>query len=217
MHLKRLIVPKTWKINRKERMFITRPDPRGRLEYTVPIVVLIRDILDIAKNKREVKVILHSGEALVNGNQVNSVKFPVTLFDVIEFPSLKKKYELTFSDIGKITAKEVDRNYRLARVEGKTMLKKGQLQLNLFGSSNIIADKNSYDIGDVIKIDLKKNNIKGKIELKKGAGALVIKGRHQGKEGKIKELLEDLKPKEAVLKTNDGEIRTRLKNVYVKE
>ncbi|MFO7872715.1 MAG: hypothetical protein R6U26_03715 [Candidatus Undinarchaeales archaeon] len=217
MHLKRLIVPKTWKLNRKERKFITRPDPRGRLEYTVPMVVLLRDIIGIANNKREVKIILNSGEAIVNGKPVKSVKFPVTLFDVIELPSLKKKYELTFSDIGKLTAKEVDRDYRFARIEGKTAVKKGQIQLNLFGSSNLIADKKSYNIGDVIKVGFKNNKIKGKIELKKGSEALVIKGAHQGKSGKISKLLSDLKPKEAVLKTKDGEIRTRLKNVYVKE
>ena len=70
-HLKRLAVPKTWDIKKKGIKFVTRPNlgahPR---KLSVPINLVIRDLLSYAKSNKEVKYIL--SENLINGrNDIN--------------------------------------------------------------------------------------------------------------------------------------------------
>ena len=57
-HLKRLNAPKNWKIRKKEYSFIVNPNPVPHSKKSsIPLGVLIRDILGYAKNSKEVKII----------------------------------------------------------------------------------------------------------------------------------------------------------------
>lgn len=177
---------------------------------------MLRDVIGCMENTRESRVALNEGKVLVNGKPRKSVRFPVCLFDIVELPDLEKRFEVYYNELGKISVREVeDKDYRLARIEGKTILKGGKTQLNLFASSNVLADKKNYTVGDVLKLGLEDGKIKGKIKLEEGENALIIEGRHRGKSGRISEILPDLDPKGAVIKSGKEEIRTRLKNVYV--
>ena len=66
-HLKRPEIPKTWLVKRRGIDFITRPNP-GPHSYSLglPMIVVLRDILGIAKNLKEVKFILYNNEILVD-------------------------------------------------------------------------------------------------------------------------------------------------------
>jgi len=214
MHLKRLTTPKSWSINRKEYVFTTRPNPRGTLENTIPLVILIRDMLELAKTAKEVQTILNDRKVKINGKVKLSKNFPVTLFDIIEIEGVNT-YQLTFTLKGKLAVEEVSQDFRFARIENKTMLRGKKLQLNLFDGSNLLVDKDDYKVGDVIQVSLKDNKIKSKLELKTGAEAFIIKGRHRGKRGKVNELLKTLKPNEVTLTADKEELRTRLDNIYV--
>ncbi len=218
MHLKRLKTPSSWNIRRKEKKFTTVPQPRGKTENVLTLNVLLRDVLKIAKNTKEVKFILNSRKVLVNGKARTSVRFPVNVFDVVEIPDLKKTYQIVFNEYGKISAQEIkNKGFRLARIENKTAVKGGKIQLNLFDGSNIIADKQTYKIGDVLMLSLKDNSVKGTLGLKKGAKVLILKGAHRGKRAEIENIIDNIKPKEVELKSGEAKIRTRLDNVYVVE
>ena len=75
---------------------------------------------------------------------------------------------------------------KFAKIKNKTLLKKGKVQLNLNDGSNIRVDKDNYNVGDVLVLDLK-SNVLGIIKMDKGINVLLIAGKHAGKTGKVKE------------------------------
>ena len=102
-HLKRLAVPKTWDIKKKGIKFVTRPNlgahPR---KLSVPINLVIRDLLSYAKSNKEVKYILQNKEVLVDGIRRKEIKFPVGLFDVVEFKGIEKQFRMILNKKGKL-------------------------------------------------------------------------------------------------------------------
>ena len=67
-HLKRLDMPKTWQIKRKGIAYVARPKPGPHnFKLGLPLTVMLRDIMKIAKTKRDVKNILNNNEVLVDG------------------------------------------------------------------------------------------------------------------------------------------------------
>ncbi len=217
-HLKRLVAPKTWPIKRKGIVFITKQYPRTKTAYSIPLLLVLRDLLGVAQKSREVQRILQAQKILVNGKVRTEPKFPVALFDVVDIPSIGKTYHVTFNRLGKISLEEVHKpKYRLARVESKTKVKGGKTQINLFDGTNILAEKNDYKIGDVIKLSIPDNKAIGKISLDKGAHVFVIGGAHIGESAKVKSLELNKIPKEVVLESEAGEFRTRFENIFVME
>lgn len=216
MHLKRLKAPKSWELKRKENKFVTRPKPRGKQENVLSLNMLLRNTLGHVKTMKEAKLVLNARKVLVNGKPRTSIHFPVNIFDLIEIPSMKKTYTLTFDQRGKLVVDEIkSQDFRLARIENKTMVKGGKLQLNLFDGSNVLSDKKDYNVGDVLKLGLKDSKIKGQLKLRESSDVFVIKGSHIGKTAKVSKIIENLKPKEVILESDAGEFRTKLENVYV--
>ena len=106
--MSRLASPSKWKVMRKSIKWIakTSPGPRGASE-AVPLVVLLRDVEGIVENKRELKVLINSKSILINGKRYNDTNFPIGLFDVISFPTIKKQYRAVLNEKGKLIAKEI--------------------------------------------------------------------------------------------------------------
>jgi small subunit ribosomal protein S4e len=79
----------------------------------------------------------------------------------------------------------------ICKLVGKTALKGGKIQLNLHGGKNIILsakDAKKYSVGGSLIVSLPDFKIGEFIESGIGKMALVAKGRHSGKVGKIIEV-----------------------------
>ncbi len=217
-HLKRLVAPKTWPIARKKTVFVTQPNPRVKAEFGIPLSMLLKDLLKVAKTNREVLRILRERQVLVNGKVQTQGKFPAGLFDVIEIPKLGKSYIVMFDRLGKLTLNEVKKpSHRLLRIENKTMISGGKLQLNLFGGTNVLAEKGEYKVGDAVKVSFPENKPTGTVTVDKGSKVLVIGGAHRGETATVKELDVKKTPKEVILKGDEGEFRTRFGNIHLIE
>src|SRR3989344_2204224 len=215
-HLKRLVAPKTWPIVRKESVFVTKPYPRARLEYSIPLSILLRDIMKLGDTTHEIRKILNEGNVKINGKVRRDLKFPATILDVVEIEKLGKVYRVGFNKLGKIALEETSNTkHRLARVENKTKVTGGKIQLNLLDGTNVLADKDEYKTGDVVKLTVPENKVSGKISPHTGANVLVIGGKHIGETAKIKSLHLEKAPKEVVLQGEAGEFRTRFANVHL--
>ncbi|MBU0958978.1 MAG: hypothetical protein KKB31_03455, partial [Nanoarchaeota archaeon] len=99
MHLKRHKVPKTWPVFRKGTKYVIRPS--SNLTRGLPILVVLREALGIAQNRKEVKRAIHLKHILLNGNPINDEKNAVTLFDKITLVPSKKIYKMVLSSLGK--------------------------------------------------------------------------------------------------------------------
>ena len=213
-HIKRQFAPKSWRIARKEGTYIVKPNPGAHpLKYSVPLTVALRDMLKVADTAYEAKKIARARKVMVNGKVRTDPKYPVGLMDVVEFPEAKELYHVRITDKGKLYLEPTKVDYRLVRLEGKTVLKGGKVQLN-FSGTNIAVDKDEYKTGDVLKLSLKEGKIKGKVDFKEGTNALIIGGAHIGKIAKINKVEQVGDLKEVILTGGKGDFRTRKDYVF---
>ncbi len=188
-HLHRISAPKRWAIHRKELKFITRPRPgTTKLENSMSLSSLLKEILNHAKTSREVKQILNSGKIQINKKIRKDPKFSVGLFDTISIDDLKEYYRILINKKGKLTVKKINKeesNIKPLKIMNKTILNGNKLQLNLSNGHNILTDKKDIEVSDTLIFNLEKNKIEQVIKLEKGAIIYLINGNKIGHIGNL--------------------------------
>jgi len=189
-HLKRINAPKTWPVERKLTKFITKPAPGPhRLEESMPLGVLLREIMKLGKDKREIKMILNSKKVLVNNKPRKEFDFPVGILDTLSIPELNKYFKMVYSLKGKLVLQDTSKeesNFKICKIIGKTILRKKKVQLNFYNGENMIIDKEGYKIRDSVII--KDNKIVKHLKFEKNAVIYLIGGKHIGNKGTLMEI-----------------------------
>ena len=193
MHLKRQKAPRNWPIYRKGTKYLVRPgfDIYGG----IPILIVLRDMLKIARTRKEVKRALHERNIFLNNYPPTDEKNNVLLFDVIKIIPAKKNYRLGLTEKGKIRIEEIDEkesNKKIAKVINKTLLKGKRIQLNLSDGRNFISDI-KCSTNDSVLINLKERKIEKCLPLKENVSIFVFAGKHAGKRGIIKKISSEKK------------------------
>lgn len=194
-HLKRKAAPKFWPIHRKEEVWSVKPNSGPHaISRCIPLTFVLREILGAAKTRSEAKKIIHNGKILVDGKVQREELFPTGLMDIVAIPDAEKWYRilpykkgLFLHPIGKDEAM-----LKLCRIENKTILNNGNVQLNLHDGRNLfirVKDPNRleevFDTLNTVKISLPNQEIMSHIKFAKGAQALIVSGKNIGKYGKI--------------------------------
>jgi small subunit ribosomal protein S4e len=192
-HLKRYFAPKTWKIKRKGIKYITKPSPGPhKTKMSLPINVVLRDLMNYADSNREVKFILEKKDITVDGIRRKNIRFPVGLFDVLSLNDTNEHFRVILDKMGKIDLIKIDgdeKSLKLCKITGKRAVK-GKIQLNLYDGRNIFIKENGYKTGDSVLLTLGKNNqIKEKISLSKGVLVYLIGGSYMGQVGKVQDII----------------------------
>jgi small subunit ribosomal protein S4e len=187
-HLKKLNAPKSWNVERKDYVWIAKPRPGPHsLEGSLPLTTLLTIVLKKANTIREAERLIKTGEILVDGRAVKDPKFPVGFMDVLSIPKIDEHYLVTYDKYGRIQLqKSGAQNFKLCRIERKFVARGGKKMIGLHDGRTQMVDK-EYAVGDVVKISVPDQKILDHFEFKKGSTAYVIKGKHAGKMGKIKE------------------------------
>ncbi|OLS16166.1 MAG: 30S ribosomal protein S4 [Promethearchaeota archaeon CR_4] len=197
-YLKRLAAPKLIHIQRKIGKFFTkaRAGPHNK-EESLPLLHIVRDILNLGANAREARKIIKQGDVIVDGVPRTDHKFPVGIMDVIKIPKMDKHYRILPVE-GKgfypveIPKKEAD--FKLVRIENKSTVKGGHIQLNLHDGRNLLLkvkdprnpeEGKAYKTMDVLKISVPGQEIKGHVPLKEGSYGIIISGHNFGQMGTI--------------------------------
>ncbi|MEE9525246.1 MAG: 30S ribosomal protein S4e [Candidatus Woesearchaeota archaeon] len=213
-HLSRLAMPKSWKIKRKGIKWVTRPHPGPHsLKLGMPLNVLLRDVLEYARTTKEVKNILQNQEILVDGIRRTNHRFLVGLMDVISIPKTKENFRILLNKKGYLIAFPIknDANIKPSKINGKSIIKKGKLQLNLFDGKNILSDKKEAKVGDTAIIELPSQKIKQIIKFEKGATIYLVGGKHIGGTG----VIEDIKENKISYKSGKDKVETLKKYAFV--
>ncbi|MFH0868471.1 MAG: 30S ribosomal protein S4e [Candidatus Woesearchaeota archaeon] len=210
-HLKRYFAPKAWNIKRKGIKYITKPSPGPhKANISLPLNVILRDILNYANNNREVKLILQKKNVAVDGIRRKDYKFPVGLFDVLSLNDVNEHFRVILDKKGKINLIKVGKDesgLKLCKIIGKNMVK-GKLQLNLYDGKNIFTQEKGYKIGDAVLLSLgQKSEIKENVGLDKGVLIYLIGGKHIGQVGKVQDIIGS----RILYKTDAGDIVETLK------
>ena len=193
-HLKRLAAPKTWDIKRKGIKFVTKllPGPHS-IDTGMPFGVLLRDILKYGNNLRDIKKILNTNEIKIDGKTRRDVRYPVGLFDAIEFKSINECFRIILSRKGKIELIKIKKEEALlkpCKITGKTIVR-GKLQLNLYDGKNILVDSAAYKVGDTLLLALPEQKISKHLKLDKKSAIFLTGGKHMGEIGNVEDIIEN--------------------------
>ena len=123
-HMKRQKAQKKWPVHRKGTAYIVRPN--SNLSEGIPILILLRDILKVVQNRKEVKRAIYNKLILLNTKPVTDEKNSALLFDTLTLTPSKKNYRLELNEKGKFTLneiKEAEANKKIAKVVDKKTLK----------------------------------------------------------------------------------------------
>ena len=193
--LKRYPAPSFWPIHRKEFTWVVKPSAGPHsLENCLSLTLVMRDILGVARTKKEVGMILSKGRIMVDGKLRRRADFPVGLMDVISMPDVNKFFRVLPSHKGlflsPISKKEAE--FKLCRVEDKTTVTKGA-QIALHDGSNIlvkVADPKNptevlYESFDILKLSLPDKQVVDVVKTEEGNLAVITGGKNIGKQGRI--------------------------------
>lgn len=188
-HQKRVASPTSWPVTKKTHAWVVGANAGSHSKETgIPLLVVIRDMLKIANNSREAKRIINEGNVLVDGVIRRDYKYMTGLFDIISLPALNEYYRLLLDAKKRFTLyKESPDAGKLCRIDDKTIVKKGAVQLNLHDGSNQLAS-NDYKTFDTVILSLPGRQIVKHIPYKPGNIAMVVGGEHSGEIGKIKQI-----------------------------
>lgn len=211
-HLKRYFAPRAWKIKRKGIKYITKPSPgTHKINMSLPLNVILRDILGYAGSNREVKYILEKKDVTVDGVRRKDFRFPVGLFDVLSLNDINEHFRVILDKKGKIDLIKIGKEesaVKLCKIIGKSVIK-GKIQLNLYDGTNIVAQDGSYKVGDVILlVKGKKKEIKEKVSLDKGVLIYLVGGKHTGHTGTVQDIIGN----RILYKTESGDTVETLKD-----
>jgi small subunit ribosomal protein S4e len=191
-HLKRLAAPRVLRLHRKERALTIRAAPGPHpLELAIPIGLVVRDYLGLCDTYKEARKIVSNGDILVDGVKRKNIKFPCGLMDVISIPKMRKNVRILFDRNGKLALvpiSESDAEWKLCRIQNKTIVKGKKVQLNLHDGKNKLVEKDEYKTGDVLKISFKENKIDDVYRFDKGTVSMIIGGTHIGEIASIEEI-----------------------------
>jgi small subunit ribosomal protein S4e len=189
--LKRQLAPRFWQVNRKSARFIlnTMPGPHTR-KFSYPIGVVLRDLLHVCSNIREVKRSLNKGLISVDGKMIRHPNFPIGLMDTLEIKPSNQSYRFVPSNgipLFPIKINSDEKNLKLEKIKSKVTLKKNLYQYCLHDGRTFLS-KESYNVNDTCLIDLPKFGIKNHVRLKEGCTVIVTRGENAGNIGKVEEI-----------------------------
>jgi small subunit ribosomal protein S4e len=227
MHLKRLAAPVVFDMPVKVKKFAPRPVPGPHpMDYSVPLLVIVRGWLRYASTAREAEKIVFLGKILVDGRVVKEPRFPIGLMDVLSIPETGEIYRMLPVYRRGLKLIEIDPSeskFKIGLIIRKQHVKGGALQFTLHDGRNVLV-KNPTEkdraIGtwDSFQISIPENKVLAHLPFEAGRYALIYRGSRAGLHGPIVdyERVRRYPAKQLVtVRTAEGEISTILDYVMV--
>jgi len=191
-HRKRLNAPKIAVLkNRKTDIYLatTSPGPHSS-KAAVPLVVVLRDMLQKVGTFAEAKRIVNEGLVFIDGRVAKDVRLPVGFGDIVSFKNINDKYLAVYSGQGRMLFKPLGKDEgkeKIGKVVNKFLMPKGKIRITLHDGKTLDAD-NDVNIGYSVKVAVPENKITGVIKLEPGVTCFIMKGKHIGNIGQLENI-----------------------------
>ena len=211
-HLKRLASPAFWSIHRKEQPWAPKPNPGPHASsYCLPLEVIVRDELGLAKNRREVSRVVAGGKIKVDGRARLERNHPAGLMDVVEFADANLAYRMLpvkGKGLGLVKIPKDEAKFKLCKILRKNTAPKGLVQYGTHDGRSLAfpaadAQSNAFSTNDTLRISIPTQRVLNHIKFERGNYALVTAGRNIGKSGKIIELQPATATRPAMVRIED--------------
>ncbi len=218
--LKRLNTPAFLQIKRKHGKFFVKPAPGPHSSrLCLPLLHIVRDLLNIVDNHREAKKLIVGGHFKVDGKVVRNKSYPLGLMDVLSATKLNKHYRILPDSHHGLILHEISEEesaFKLCRINNKKTVKGGHIQLNLHDGRNILIKvkdprtpkEDSYRRMDVLKISIPEQEIQKTLKFKEGSHAIIMSGKNIGQVGKIFNILKRFGPKASTVSIQHNGVHT---------
>lgn len=189
---KRSASPEFWQISRKDKRFVVRTSPGPHPKaYSYPLLVVLRDVLNLAKTRKEALSVLNEGKVSVDGRVVKSESFPVGLMDVIDFPDVGRSFRMV-PHYGRLVPVEIgskEKDLKLCHVRSKKTVRGSKLSYGLH-DGRVIFPEAEVDIkpGDACIIKVPGQEFQASFRLGKETLALLIRGEKSGEIATVEDL-----------------------------
>ncbi len=205
MHNKRQSMPKSWPIARKGNVYYTNSSHAKT--KGIPVLIALRDILEIVDTAKEAKIMLLNKQVVINGKVRTDPQFIIQLFDILSLEKIGKNFKLTLNGrkMKFIEVGQKDSTKKISKIIGKKIISKEITQLNLQDGMNLIT-KEKFSVGDSAVISFKDNKLEKILPMKEGTRVFIMSGKHSGKEGKVSKVLKTDNKREFEIKFEDKEI-----------
>ena len=191
-HQKRLSVPKSWPVERKEETFTVKADAGPHGESGVPLLIILRDVLGYADSRKEARYALNEGNVEINGKAISDEERPVGMFDIVAFEEREEYYRVFPDEGGRLSLTPIDEESaqsKLGKIVNKTNVPGGDVQLTLHdGHTLLVEDDSEYSVDDSIVIANEDDEIVAHFEYEAGALVTAVDGAHAGQIGQIDEI-----------------------------
>ncbi|MCS7129504.1 MAG: 30S ribosomal protein S4e [Candidatus Caldarchaeum sp.] len=223
-HLKSLAAPRHFP--KKETVFTVSPRPgKHPKERSIPLLIVVRDILGYAEDGATAKKLIKSGKFQVDGKTVRDPRFPLGLMDVFKVPELMESYRVVIRPLKGLSLQKVgeeEAGFKVCQIVRKNHVKAGDLAIGLHDGRTIlfkgddVKTGRSYKILDSVKISVPEQKIIESVSLDNGCYGYIVKGSRAGLHGQVVKIRRDVvfpdKPT-ATIATNNGEVTTLLRNI----
>ncbi|MAH49453.1 hypothetical protein CMI37_26760 [Candidatus Pacearchaeota archaeon] len=218
MYIKRSKMPRAWPIPRKKKGMKYIAVAGHSVKKGIPLLFVLRDILKIAKTRKEARHFVLAGDVKINNQVRKSEAFPVQVFDVINLEKAGKNYRLEIVnkkfELKEISEKEAGK--KIIKISGKKILGKDKVQMNLEDGGNLVWGE-KFSVGDSVVMNTRENKIDKILPLKEGASIEVISGKHAGEKGQLKKVLNLARENVYLIKLKEGEVTLPFKTILVIE
>jgi len=171
-----------------------KPGPHP-ISRCISLALIVRDVLGFAKTREEAKAIISQGKISVDGKVQREARFPIGLMDVVSIPDAEKIYRILPSQKGLVLhpIEKDEAGFKLCRIENKSVIKDGHVQLNLHDGRNILIQvkdpkkpgEDVYQTMETLKMSIPDQEVAGHFRLTEGTPAIIVDGKNMGKWGKI--------------------------------
>lgn len=189
-HIKAIAAPRLWPIQRKSKVFVVKPSPGPHsLETSIPLLILLRDILKEVKTIREAKKVIKAKKVLVDGRVVVDEKRPIGLMDVVSLPAYEKCYRITVDRKGRLKPIEIpkeEENLKVVKVIKKMTVGKDKFGLAFHDGSYLeLGSEFPVNVGDSILVSLPDRKVLELLPFSVGSLCFIFSGSSSGVLGKI--------------------------------
>ena len=191
-HQKRLAVPKSWPVERKEETYTTKAAAGPHGEAGVPLLIVLRDVLGYVDSKKEARYALGQDSVLVNGTPISDERQPIGMFDILAFVEREEYYRVFPDEGGRLSLTPIDEasaGSKLGKIVGKQQISGGDTQLSLHnGETLLVEDPTAYDGNDSIVVSNDDGEVVAHFTYEEGALVTAVSGAHAGRIGAIDEI-----------------------------
>jgi len=197
-HLKRLNAPKHWMLDKMGGAWAPRPSTGPhKLRECLPVIIILRNRLKLALNRREVMMICKQKKVQVDGKVRSDPCFPAGFMDVVTLGDAAKafdpkastdRFRLMYDVKGRFTLLSLtaeEAKMKLCKVTRAQLTQKKIPYVVTHDGRTIRYANPDIKVGDTVVIDIKTGKITETLKREIGTLVTVTKGRNCGRVGEL--------------------------------